>query len=1175
LNRLWDEPFNPKINPSGPDYTVQYYTNRTLKLIEALANDPTFNRQVKANPESKKQFMSSLFILILGDKLHTLSTLTLDSNRDLIQRMGLEIQCVYAPLAERFGQFDMAAALRNEVFRTGIPNLFPTNSQELSEYLPRWLRNMLLSLGFLSHPTTRMDTTQEYREFRQIYRQKLGLSHTQSKALLNQFFNRLKAIPGMEGLITILTREKTYESAFQKWTSRNAYSEEDPWWLDFLGILTVFETPADLARYRSTLVRSLGTPENPTVNGEEIDVVRLKGRVAYQSVKFSFLNPYRKDGSSVFGELQAMTRQYYNYFLSGRSPAKYEEAHWKKTAQRTINNIFRKLYPGTHSRQQFDHTDPLLTGDLGDDLTAACDDLKDSVFPLHASMSQPRDEESMQIPDNLQWQITKLQKVGDKDPKLADLAFHADAGYSPTHYSDFRRLLIERSPKSAHETNRYVQKSPPETLRLIYKLQATDVILFFDDPSRPRGISKAHEEELPNRVTSPRASVLLLKDLGKPNDIQDWILRGRQDLAKRFGDITDPDFVEHVLQPVQHWMGLKTSEEFYLAWGYSKTNKECTKAPALVVFQERFNEWYSHRFVVPKVSAAPLPGGLLKITIRAEENPLNFMQTIMGIVAKRKLPLTSQLAMTTAVTGTVEIVLTIQPPKGFGHKDAAALANELRYARHPRQARLEHQDAERYTISMTLTKKEELVEKPGLILKLVQDLNARGIQVETITLNPHNSDLQWVVLAPPEQAKNQTPEQVLKTELNKLETGEVLLKYRVDKTGLNDTTETELRAFFASEAEQIPEAHRSELAFNPKKVIKELPSRTQGYLDETFMKNVRNFYGIVTDFFGHPDPNHPSNNDWAQPETRREGGAPYLIHLLSTTWNMMTIGGVKDLDLILVALGHDLFENGPNNAWMMVETLVKDLSDVTRMIGGHSLPIEERLAHVRNHYPSIAGDIENYFRKPSKGLQPFLHTLKKKMIPLARAAIESRIRESLPRSVSEQLLESIHRLTRDRNRSYGAHIQELYMHKLLLMMIKFFDRAHNVQDRLPNQINKTIRYFLKPLSQPLEDPQEIPGYEEGRQHLLAILVEQVIGMKPDNLGAFYEDQGEIAKRAVHSETILQIENFIHQMELHPSAWGTIAKGDQVLFIEKLLLLKNKLDLRSSSRGTPKRLQQAG
>src|SRR5207249_3006170 len=118
----------PEIPGNTADYSVQDYTNRELQVIDAAA------RQAGCD-------YPGLLALVLAVKHRELSATDPD-NRENVEALYTQIQVIYAPLAERLGQQELAERMRNDAFR-------------------------------LYDPDGYMDTRERYREA-------LGLTHTQA-----------------------------------------------------------------------------------------------------------------------------------------------------------------------------------------------------------------------------------------------------------------------------------------------------------------------------------------------------------------------------------------------------------------------------------------------------------------------------------------------------------------------------------------------------------------------------------------------------------------------------------------------------------------------------------------------------------------------------------------------------------------------------------------------------------------------------------------------------------------------------------------------------------------------------------------------------------------------------------------------------------------------------------
>jgi hypothetical protein len=874
LQDMMQQPFQPDLAQMGrnqTDYSVQYYTNRFIQVSDQIAH----RRGVD---------FTSLLYASVAARSRAIFTIA-PANKEELRRKNLEFQVVYSPLLERLGT-SLAPFLRNSYLRNYQPTL--------------------------------------YEKIRRIVHDTLNMSPEQVDDELERLSENLcAALPGLGiqlNKVTVKPRRKLYVTIWEKWIEElleaKARGQKVPLaqgdkllasQKDLLGLRVIVNTPQELEMLGPILDQLLGTLERPTARLEgSLRKVHLHGRLAYQMTNFQYQNPYADDGSMITAELQIMTREFYRErYVSGQSPMKYQEAHWKVKARRIIHNLTSGIRDlPMWSGQQFDHQDPPLTGDSKKDAEAIRDSLKRWVFPLYTTDPSAMTAERV---DAYAWKILKLSA----ESIMSDIVSHPDAGgRGPDDYPDPYNLGFV-----ADAMNRAVAKVSNRTPVSLTTKLAPDTALVFDY-QQPRSYSTAGRTSVFHEASSPWEKVHIVASVfPKPEDRDHLNESGREILGDLFGNLNDESFRRKILGPLLQWQGFRGNENgFYQAIALAQDDSliSPTDREPFKRLESEIKEWYSQRFVQFDFSQSKIITNYLgdkqyyALNITVDEAQIGFLADFTEQLPDYKIEtfsvktLPGNRAQVQLIIPCDEGILKEKAEEGLKH-----LVRMLKGVHRYRGDRPPPEKGERVKIDLLFS--EKAVQERGILHTLARHLSDLDILIESGRLE--GLWLELAIVAPSSFKKypRRTVEEVLQKELS--DVPDLVGDFEIKPAALGPATVAELRRILAEVAlKEIREEFWNYLPFDPRVelVRKVLIGDQTGEPDEQAVSRFRTFWEKIITVY------HPSqDNEWAK-EQRRENGAPALVHLLEVTWMYLKLPS-PDLNGVLAASAHDLLEYGVMN----------------------------------------------------------------------------------------------------------------------------------------------------------------------------------------------------------------------------------------------------------------------
>src|SRR4029077_10645814 len=101
-----------------------------------------------------------------------------------------------------------------------------------------------------------------------------------------------------------------------------------------------------------------------------------------------------------------------------------------------------------------------------------------------------------------------------------------------------------------------------------------------------------------------------------------------------------------------------------------------------------------------------------------------------------------------------------------------------------------------------------------------------------------------------------------------------------------------------------------------------------GVIDDGFLLAVINALKLLYKWQGHPDPRNEMNDFWAKRQLRKNG-TPYAVHPLTAAYLLRSIAGVMNPRVLIAEILHDVLEDGPMNAWLLIQALLETLRNDT------------------------------------------------------------------------------------------------------------------------------------------------------------------------------------------------------------------------------------------------------
>ncbi|HVO32916.1 MAG TPA: hypothetical protein VMU17_03315, partial [Elusimicrobiota bacterium] len=1048
LGRMTRNAWNPKLVAGKPTYAVQNFTNRAIKVTGEIATQLAESRRpesAEAGPLAAR-LQPSLLAMMFADRCVVLETVDLRNRPLLVRRLYDQILTVWSPLAERLGVQDVAERLADEALRFKYP----------AEY---------------SHVKRARDVA-------------LGLTDEQEQAELGYMRGRLAAVARAAQLgadsFTVTGRAKGIFSLREKWLFRSQTKKksDEPTWeinqsLDLLAYRIVVDNPREMDRLRHALGNGLSTPERPIQRLEEgREIARdSKGNIILEKFNVRYANPYDTT-KTITAEVQVMTRGYFPTYLSGRSMARFYLGHWMMKAKRVVDNRLRgRSVPELALGEQFDHQDPPLTGDFSADVLAAAESLEPFEFPaVVGGVEAPDVAES-------EFDVLKLRKQNryrratrrhrkskearpdlNEEPLIADAAFHPTVGGRPSEYPQ----AVELPPAAADPSAR--QRPIPRSL---WDPVSSSQMLWLN-PTHTGKLDDAEYARLRDAVASASACLALMEGPGNQQEHLNELEReGRDLLRPRFGDPDDPEVQKQVLRPAMASLGipLDRPDRLYQALALSdrhERKKFTADQSQFVPLHDDFQKWVDLNFVTRLASVEREPSAV-KIVETIDESQVGVLAGDVATISGQGWNIRGfQQRQISELQ--YQIIYELDSGPGWTDGPSEAALRQLERALKLKQLRRGENpppDGGRW-LDIHVHFPPALAPKPGVLASAVQRLADKKVDVRSGRLQ--DLDLTLRVLAPAELARDKGAALV---EL--LTMGGLADYVSVQSSPLSEATIDVLQQMVIEERERIEQLYNLDLRELGREPMSGLQARAPApddVVDEDAVGFFHQAGRLAAQWFGIGA--YKPGEAFVHVKMRSDGKIPYFIHLLGVVRVVINEGRVRDMPAIIAWLLHDIFEEGPENAWAFIEPL---LLQVAGYRSDEAWP-SDRLAEwnkVLAEFPDMLGPLQQVLsalRSSSpaeRDIRGLLAPLKADFLRIAEQKIRADIRRKFP-EYADDILRRLDLYTRNPSESYAHYFDRVMRGDASDRIGKYADRYNNLLD-LPERLRAADAELKTPVTE--------------------------------------------------------------------------------------------------------------